>query len=75
MKKSPVAGFLRFSRRTATSEMALAFGIDAMIPGFKLRKALKRFSLVRSPLIKPSAAGRTVMLLAVGTNPVSALVC
>ena len=74
MKKSPVAGFLMLSNRTATSEIAAALGIDAVMPGFNWLKAAKRFSFVRAPLISCSACGCTEMLLAVGTKAVLASV-
>ena len=83
MTKSPVTGFRRLNRARATSDthaesVALAhwaLGIDAEIPGLSAENAASRFSFVRAPPpIKRSAAGSTVMLLAVGTNPVSASV-
>ncbi len=51
-----------------------ALGIEAEIPGLSDENAASRFSFVRGPLINRRAAGSTVMLLAVGTNPVSASV-
>ena len=51
-----------------------ALGIDVRMPGFSAANAARTFSLVRAPWISCSACGRTVMLLAVGTNPVSACV-
>ena len=44
------------------------------MPGFSAENAASRFSFVRAPSISRSAAGSTVMLLAVGTKPVSASV-
>jgi hypothetical protein len=54
--------------------MALAFGIDAVMPGLSERKASKRFCFVRSPPMSASACGSTVMEDAVGTKPVAACV-
>ena len=84
MTKSPVTGFRRLRRFSATSEMqAVSVGAGALrlrnrragSPGFSAANAARRFSFVRAPSNRAaSACGRTVMLLAVGTNPVSACV-
>ncbi len=66
----------------ATSEMQAvsvalahcALGIDFRIDGFNAANAASTFSLVRAPWMSCSACGSAVMLLAVGTNPVSACV-
>jgi hypothetical protein len=80
--KSFVTGFRRFRSAMATSEMQArsfalahwAFGIELRIPGLSCENADQTFSFVRSPLMRPRAAGRCEMLLAVGTKPVSAVV-
>ena len=60
--------------RLSVGLVQLAFGTELVMPGFSAENALNRFSLVRAPWISCSACGSAEMLLAVGTNPVSALV-
>ena len=51
-----------------------AFGIEALIPGFSCGKRGQEVFFGPRPVISRSAAGSTVRLLAVGTNPVLAWV-
>ncbi len=71
MKRPPVAGFLRLSRLRMTGEICASVTLKA---GLSCLKAATRLAAVRWPPIKRSASGSTVMLLAVGTKAVSALV-
>ena len=81
--KSPVTGLRRLNRANATSEMQAvsvglghcAFGIDRRISGFSGRERREQVLFgARRPGSDWSACGSTVMLLAVGTKPVSACV-
>ena len=80
--KSPVTGLRRFNKAIATSEMQAvsvalahcALGIEFVIDGLRAPNAARTFSFVLAPSMSWSACGVALMLLAVGTNPVSACV-